>query len=84
MCENPNNYFYDTYIIYDKQIKENRPDISILHSIISGSSRDFIDVAITDAMSGSEHGIIEPPNNRSVVATEQGRQAHQQARFKIN
>ena len=34
-------------------------------------------------MGGSEHGIIQPPNNRS-VATEQGRQAQQQARFKLH
>jgi hypothetical protein len=26
-------------------------------------------------MGGSEHGIIQPPNNRT-IATEQGRQAH--------
>jgi hypothetical protein len=65
-------------------VKENRPDISILNPIISaGSSRDLIDIAITGAMGGSEHGVIQPPNNRS-VATEQGRQAHQQARFELN
>jgi hypothetical protein len=61
-------------------VKENRPDISILNPIISGSSRDLIDVAITGAMGGSEHGVIQPPNNRS-VATEQGRQAHQQTMY---
>jgi hypothetical protein len=43
-------------------VKENRPDISILNNIISGSSRDLIDVAITGDMGGSEHGIIRPPN----------------------
>jgi hypothetical protein len=40
-------------------VKENRPDISILNPIISGSSRD----SITGAMGGSEHGVIQPPNN---------------------
>jgi hypothetical protein len=39
--------------------------------------------AITGAMGGSEHGIIQPPNNRTVT-TERGRPAHQQARFKLN
>jgi hypothetical protein len=38
-------------------VKENRLDISILNPIISGSSRDLIDVAITGAMG---------PNNRSI------------------
>jgi hypothetical protein len=30
-------------------------------------TRDLIDVAITGAMGGSEHGIIQPPHNRSVA-----------------